>query len=68
MVGGGLYGYFWGQGQPVGVQECLEGFHRGRVDYLSRPFVPNEDSPNAEGVLATAGTTSLSMELICAAM
>ncbi len=33
--GGGLYGYFGEQGLPVGVQECLEGFHRGCDDYLS---------------------------------
>ncbi len=38
--GGGLYGRFGEQGLPVGVQECLERFHRGCVDYLSRQFVP----------------------------
>ncbi len=55
---GGLYGYFMEQELPVSVQECLEGFHRGCVDYFSRQFVPKWDSPNGESVLATAGTTS----------
>ncbi len=32
--GGGLYGNSREQGLLVGVQECLEGFHRGCVDYL----------------------------------
>ncbi len=59
-----LYGYFGEQGLPVGVQKCLEGSHRGCVDHLSRQFVPKWDSPNAESVLATAGTTSLLVELI----
>ncbi len=27
--GGGLDGYFGEQGLPVGIQECLERFHRG---------------------------------------
>ncbi len=39
--GGGLNGYFVEQGLLVGVQECLERFHRGCADYLSRLFVPN---------------------------
>ncbi len=47
-----------------GVQECIEGFHRGFVDYLSRKFVPKWDSPICEGEFATAGTTSLLVELI----
>ncbi len=38
--GGGLAGYFGEQGLPAGIQECLERFHRGCVDYLSRQFVP----------------------------
>ncbi len=47
-----------------GNRECLQGFYRGCVDYLSRQFVPKWDSPNGEGELATAGTTSLLVELI----
>ncbi len=38
--GGGLNGHFREQGLLVGIQECLERFHRGCVDYLSRQFVP----------------------------
>ncbi len=34
--GDGLDGYFGEQGLPVGIQECLEKFHRGCVNYLSR--------------------------------
>ncbi len=34
MGGGGLDGYFGEQGLPVGIQECLQRFHRGCVDYL----------------------------------
>ncbi len=34
--GGGLDGYFGEQELPVGILECLERFHRGCVDYLSR--------------------------------
>ncbi len=45
---GGLYGYFGEQGLAVGVQEYLEGFHRGCVDYLSRQFSADCDSPNGE--------------------
>ncbi len=37
--GGGLDGYFGKQGLPVGIQEGLERFHRGCVDYLSWQFV-----------------------------
>ncbi len=36
VSGGGLDGCFREHGEPVGVQECLERFHRGGVDYLSR--------------------------------
>ncbi len=38
--GGGLDGYFGEQGLPAGIQECLEKFHRGCGDNLSRQFVP----------------------------
>ncbi len=39
VVGGGvLYGYFREQGLLVGVQEGLEEFHRGCVDYLGDMF------------------------------
>ncbi len=34
--GGRLDGYFGEQGLPVGIQDGLEIFHRGCVDYLSR--------------------------------
>ncbi len=56
--------YFEKQGLPVGIQECLERFHRGCVDHLSRQFVPGWDSLNGESELATAGTTTLLVELI----
>ncbi len=46
------------------VEEYLEGFHRRCVDYLSRRFVPKLDSPNGESTLATAGITSLLVELM----
>ncbi len=49
---------------PVGVEECLGGFHRGCVDYFSRRFVPKWDNQNGESVLATAGTAPLLVELI----
>ncbi len=62
--GGGLNVYFREQGLPMGVQECLRGYHRGCVDYLNRQFIPKWDSPNGESVLATAGTKSLLVELI----
>ncbi len=61
--GGGLDGYFGEQGLPAGIQECLERFHRECVDYLNRQLVPKWDSPNGEGELATARTTSLLVEL-----
>ncbi len=51
-VGGGLDWYFGVQGLPVGIQECLERFHRGCVDYLSRQS--KWDSPYCESELATA--------------
>ncbi len=47
MGGGGLHEYLRKQGQPVGVQECIERFHRRCVDHLSRYFVPKWDSPHA---------------------
>ncbi len=50
------------QGLLVGIQQCLEGFHRGCVDYLSWQFVPKWDSPNSKSVLATAILTSLLVE------
>ncbi len=62
--GGGLDGYFREQGLPVGIQEGLERFHRGCVDYLNRQFVPKWDSPNCEGKLAMARTASMLMELV----
>ncbi len=61
--GGGLDGYFWEHGLPLGIQGCLERFHRGRVDYLSRQFVPKWDSLNSEGELATARIIPLLVEL-----
>ncbi len=61
---GGLYGYFGEQGLSMGVQECLEGFHRGCVNYLICQYVPKWDSPNAKSVLATGGTASLLVELV----
>ncbi len=64
MGGGGLDGYFGEQGLPVGIQECLERFHRGCVAYLSRQFVPKWDNPNGEGELATMCTTFLLVELV----
>ncbi len=51
----------------MGIQECLERFHLECVDYLSRQFVPEWDSPNGEGELATARTASLLVELECVA-
>ncbi len=60
-------GYFGEQRLPVGIHECLERFHRGCVDYHSRRFVPEWDSPNGEGKLATARTASLLVELECVA-
>ncbi len=65
--GGGLDGYFEEQGLPVGIQECLERFHRGCVEYLSRQFVPIWDSPNCEGELATTRIALLLVELVVVA-
>ncbi len=62
--GGRLDGYFGEQGLPVGMQECLERFHHGCVDYLSWQFVPKWGSPNCEGESATAPTASLLGELV----
>ncbi len=62
--GGGLDEYFGKQGLPLGIQECLERFHRGCVDCLSRQFVPKWDSPNCESELATARMASLMVELV----
>ncbi len=62
-MGCGLDGYFGEQGLQVGIQDCLERFHGGCVDYLSRPFAPEWDSPNGEGDFATARTASLLVEL-----
>ncbi len=56
---GGSDGYLREQGVPVGNQECIEGFHRGCIDYLGRQFVPKWDSPNGEDELVTARTVSL---------
>ncbi len=64
VIGGGLDGYFGEQGLPVGIQECLETFYRGCVDYLSWVLVPKWDSPNFESKLVTARTASLLVELI----
>ncbi len=63
--GGGLDGCFGEQGLPAGIQECLERFNRGCVDYLSRQFVPKWDSPNGESEFATARTASLLVKLEC---
>ncbi len=51
------------QGLPIGVQECLEGFHQRCADHLSRYFIPKWANPNAESILPMAGTTSLLVEL-----
>ncbi len=68
MRGGRLDVYFGEQKLPVGIQGCLERFHRRCVDYLSRQFVPEWDSPNGEGDLATTRTASLLVELECVAI
>ncbi len=65
--GGGLGGHFGEQLLLVGIQECLEKFHRGCVDYLSRQFVPKWDSPNGKSELVTSRTASLLVELECVA-
>ncbi len=64
MVEDGLYEHLGKQGLPVGIQEGLEKFHRGCVGYLSRHLFPGWDSLNGESELATAGTTTLLVELI----
>ncbi len=65
VVGGGVLNWYFGeQGMSLGVQGCLETFHRGCVNYLSQQFVPKWDSPNGEIVLAMAGTRTLLVELI----
>ncbi len=56
---GGLYEFFWEQGPPVGVQMCLERFHRQCIDKHG-----NCDSTNAVSVLATAGSTSFQTQHI----
>ncbi len=58
LGGGALDGYFGEQGLPVGIQECLERFHRGCVDYLSWKLVPKWDCPNGDGAscIAVGGT------------
>ncbi len=56
--------YFEEQELPVGIQKCLERFHRGCVDYISQHFVTKWDSPNCEGELATARTASLLVKLV----
>ncbi len=60
--GGGLWGYFWRQGLPVGAQKCLERFHRGCNDYLSLQFIQKWDSTNNEIVMMTIGKISLLVE------
>ncbi len=64
MVGSGLYEYSWEQGLPVGVQKCLEKFHRRCADYLGRQFTKKWDSNNTERVLVKVGITSLLVELL----
>ncbi len=68
VKGGELDGYFGEQGLPVGIQECLERFHRGCVNHPSRKFVPKWDSLICEGELATVSTPFLLVELIGVAM
>ncbi len=59
MGGDGLDVYFGEQGLSVGIQKCLERFHRAYDDYLNRQFSRKWDSSNGEGELAMARTTSL---------
>ncbi len=59
---GGLDGYFGEQELPVGIQECVERFHRGY--YFSRQFAPEWDSPNGDSELVTVHTASLLVELV----
>ncbi len=49
--GGGLDGCFGEQGLSVGIQERLERFHRGCVDYLSWKFVPKCSTKQSSQVL-----------------
>ncbi len=58
----GLDGYFWTQGLSVGMQECLERFHRRCADYLNRQVISKSDSPNCEREFATTGTKSRMVE------
>ncbi len=67
MGEGGLDGHFGETLLPVGIQECLERFHRRCVDYLRRQLVLKWDNPNGESELATARTASLLVELECVA-
>ncbi len=68
VKGGGLDRYFGEQELPVGIQECLDRFHRGCVNHPSRKFVPKRDSPYGGGELATVSTPFLLVELECVAM
>ncbi len=65
--GGGLGGYFGEQAMPVDIQEYLERFPRGCVDYLSWQFISKWDSPNCEGVysIAVGGTCRRGRVAIC---
>ncbi len=58
--GGGLDGYFGGQGLPVGIQD----FSEEALNISAGSFFPKWDSPNCEGELATARTASLLVELV----
>ncbi len=64
VTGGGLDGDFEEQGLSVGIQKCLERFHRGDVDYLSQQFVPKWGRPNCEGEMASTRKASLLVELV----
>ncbi len=48
----------------TGTARGHPGFHGGCAGYLNRRFLPKWDSPNGEGKLATARTTSLLVELV----
>ncbi len=63
VEGIGSYGHFKEQGLQVGVPDGSEGFHCRRFDYLSPFFVLKWCSRNAEIALATAGKTSVLVEL-----
>ncbi len=54
MGGGGLYGYFWEYGQPVGAQGCV---------VFSRSLIPTWNSLNTESVVEMA-VKPLLVELI----